>query len=136
MSLLDGPEISFTGIGIRQHLVRRNSSVTTGESAVSLNPDLVTEVRWWTHRDFGDRNVLQAAELVAFEVHQPALRSRGGIPGKAKELYEDSDFRGKMAALFDSEPAGRLVIRTLREAFARIADLEKRLGALEARLDV
>ena len=30
---------------ITQHLVRRDSSVTTGTSAVQLNPDYVTEVR-------------------------------------------------------------------------------------------
>ena len=29
---------------VEQHLVRRDSSVTTGASAVCLNPDLVTEV--------------------------------------------------------------------------------------------
>jgi excinuclease UvrABC nuclease subunit len=31
---------------VEQHLVRRDSSVTTGVSAVSLNPEYVTEVRW------------------------------------------------------------------------------------------
>ena len=67
---------------IIQHLVNRDSSVATGTSAVGLNPDYVTEVRWWEHPRFNDWNVLVAAELMAFEVFDPALRSRGRIPRK------------------------------------------------------
>ena len=33
---------------IEQHLVRRDSSIATQTSAVSLNPDYVSEVRWWS----------------------------------------------------------------------------------------
>jgi hypothetical protein len=32
---------------VEQHLTRRDCSVTTGVSAVSLNPDKVPEVHWW-----------------------------------------------------------------------------------------
>ena len=39
-------------VRIEQHLVRRDSSVVTGVAAVSLNPDHVTEVRWWVHPEF------------------------------------------------------------------------------------
>lgn len=63
---------------VDQHLVRRDSSVTTGVSAVSLNSDFVTQVRWWTHPDFDKQDILEAAELVAFDVLEPSLRSRGG----------------------------------------------------------
>lgn len=45
---------------INQHLVRRDSSRTTGASVVSLNPDLVVEVRWWHRADFADERVLRA----------------------------------------------------------------------------
>lgn len=43
-----GAYVAYVGVAgklkqrITQHLVRRDSSVTTGASAVSLNPDLVT----------------------------------------------------------------------------------------------
>ncbi len=35
-----------------QHFVRRDSSAVTGRSAVGLNPDFITEVRWRQHPDF------------------------------------------------------------------------------------
>jgi hypothetical protein len=114
-----------------QHLVRRDSSVATGTSAVVLNPDYVTEIRWWEDSDFSDRNVLQAAELVAFDVLDPALRSRGGIQENAKALYGDENFYQKMQTLFLGEPAGHLVIPTLEGALERIAEFEQRLIKLE-----
>jgi hypothetical protein len=54
--------------GVMQHLVRRDSRVVVGTSAVALNPDYGTEVRSWKHPDFAQRLVLEAAELVASEV--------------------------------------------------------------------
>src|ERR1700749_609235 len=77
--------VAYVGIAdilmrrIRQHLIQRDSSVVVGVTAVSLNPDFVREVRWWEHSEFAERRVLQAAELVAFDMLEPALRSRGGI---------------------------------------------------------
>ena len=91
--------VAYVGLGtklkgrVEQHLVRRDSSVTTGVSAVSLNPEKVTEVRWWEHSDFEKQDVLEAAELVAFDVLEPALRSRGGITDRAKQLYAEEEFR-------------------------------------------
>ena len=64
---------------IIQHLIRRDSSVTTGTSAASLNPDHVTNLSWWEHSDFEVSAKLKAAELVAFEVLNPVLRSRGAV---------------------------------------------------------
>jgi predicted GIY-YIG superfamily endonuclease len=43
-------DVSYVGIAghlkrrIEQHLIRRDSSVTTGTSVVSLNPELVTKL--------------------------------------------------------------------------------------------
>src|SRR5690349_21209565 len=51
-----------------QHLLSRDSSVATGTSAVGINPDYVTEIRWWEHRRFSKRSGREAAELVAFDV--------------------------------------------------------------------
>src|SRR3712207_4555331 len=66
--------VAYVGIAdvlrrrIIQHLVNRDSSVATGTAAVGLNPDYVTAVRWWEHPEFGQRHVLEAAELVAFDI--------------------------------------------------------------------
>jgi hypothetical protein len=87
-----GLHVAYVGLAqklrtrIEQHLIRRDNSVTTGASAACLNPDLVTEIRWWTHPDFEKIDVLEAAELVAFDVMEPALRSRGNITDRAKTL--------------------------------------------------
>src|SRR5215218_2579111 len=70
---------------IDQHFVRRDSSVATGAAAATLNPDAVREVRWWEHASFAEKVERQAAELVAFDILGPALRSRGGIGPKAKQ---------------------------------------------------
>jgi len=114
---------------VTQHLVRSDSSITTGTSAATLKPEYVTEVRWWE-----DGAALHAAELVAFDVLEPVLRSRGAIPKQVQALYEDEGFVTRMRALFEGEPAGRLVILTLVDALARIQELEKRVGELERKL--
>ena len=49
---------------LRQHLERRDSSVTTGTSAVGLNVDHVTLVTWWVHPAFNDKDYRLAAELI------------------------------------------------------------------------
>ncbi len=51
---------------ISQHLVRRDSSIVTGTSIVSLNPDYVTAMKWWEYPDFSKREYLEAAEEVEF----------------------------------------------------------------------
>jgi hypothetical protein len=135
-----GLHIAYVGIAdalkrrVMQHLIKRASSVATGTSAAALNPDYVTEVRWWEHPDFSERHVLQAAELVAFDILDPALRSRGAIQEKAKELYADETFYENMMALFQREPTGLLVIPTLQDALEKITELERRLDELERRV--
>lgn len=115
-----------------QHLIRRDSSVTTGTSAVSLNPALVTEIRWWEYPAFTERAALLAAELVAFDVLDPALRSRGGITAEARQLYSDESFSKSMRSLFEGEATGKLLTPSLEVALERIADLERRVTALES----
>ncbi len=120
---------------IEQHLVRRNSSVTTGIAAAALNPDMVTEVEWWEHEDFGRDEVLSAAELIAFAVLNPALCSRGVVHKTAAQLLQDDPtFEHAMRALFAGPPTGWLVRPTIQLAFDRIADLERRVAMLEDRL--
>lgn len=133
--------VAYVGIGrslrgrIEQHLVRRDSSVTTGASVVSLNPELVTGVAWWTRPDFEDADALLAAELVAFDVLDPVLRSRGGVREGARRLVADDAFRAGVERLLAEGPSGRLEMPTLSEALDRIAALEERLAELERRAD-
>ena len=71
------------------------------------------------------KQIRKAAEMVAFDVLDPALRSRGAPQEKAKGLYADEVFRAKMRSLFSAEPAERLVVRTLEDALERILALEE-----------
>ena len=119
---------------VTQHLVKRDSSVPTGTSAASLNPDYVTEIEWWEHPRFGERAVLEAAELVAFDVLDPALRSRGNISAAAKEVYEGEQFREETQELFGGEPAGRLSLPSMELLRERIERLEGMVNELERRV--
>lgn len=116
------------------HLIRRNSSVVTGTSAVVLNPDYVTELKWWEHPNFSERHAREAAELVAFEMLDPALRSRGTISEQAKQLSEDRSFLEKMFILFDGQPTGQYVILTLQDAINKIETLERRFEEIKKKL--
>jgi ribonuclease HI len=116
---------------VKQHLVNRDSSVTTGTSAAGLNPDQIRAVEWWTDPGFSDRTTLAAAELVAFDVLQPALRSRGGITAAAQTLANDDGFRGRIKTLLGT-PSGRLDIPQLMDVIERLAELEARIALLEA----
>jgi len=118
---------------IIEHLVKRDRSVATGTTAVVLNPDYVTEVKWWEHPKFANKEYRQAAELVAFDVFEPSLKSRAQIKKESKQIYEDVKFQKEMHALFSGEPKGHLTILTLQDALARIKDLELRIEKLEKR---
>lgn len=137
---LDRLYVAYVGVSeslrprLRQHLVSRSSSVVIGAAAVSLNPQLIREVRWWEHADFGRRHVLEAAELVAFDVLEPVLRSRGAIQAAARQLYADEGFARTMGALLASKPSGRLTIPSPLDALGRIDDLERRVAILEQKL--
>lgn len=120
---------------LSQHLIWRDSSVVTGISAASLNPDLITKVQWWEHVDFEQRAILEAAELVTFDVLQPALRSRGAVTERARLLYSEAKFHEEMRAMFEGAPTGALIIHILQHALERIGELERRIEALEQKLE-
>lgn len=119
---------------IEQHLVRRDSSVATSTSATGLNPDYVTELRWWSHQKFADRRALEAAELVAFDIFNPTLRSRGNITGRARELCNQKGFKEEMKELLEHEATGQLIFQTLQDVLDRITRSEERITALEKQL--
>lgn len=137
-----GLHVAFVGLArdlrvrITQHLIRRDSSVATGAAVVMLNVDLVTQARWWEHPDFADEAHLLAAELIAFDILQPVLRSRGQPQEAARRLAADETFAARMRQLFEQDATGRLTIPSLQDALDRIADLEARVKALEEALRV
>ncbi len=95
----------------------RDSSVTTGTSAARIDPDYVTQVGWWEHPRFQEASFLESAELVAFDILNPVLRSRVAGTARAQQVLEENeDFREAMRSLFSSEPTGRLYIPTLQDA--------------------
>lgn len=119
---------------LQQHLVRRDSSVTTGAAIVSLNPDLVRAVEWWEHERFSEPAALGAAELVAFDVLNPILRSQGRPQASARSLYADMQFHEEFQQLFSGPPSGSLTIETLAGLSARVQSLEERLDTVEREL--
>ncbi|MBC9785526.1 hypothetical protein H1S01_13545 [Heliobacterium chlorum] len=132
--------VAYVGIASRlksrleQHLVRRDSSVTTGASAVSLNLEHLSEIRWWTRPDFVNEAFLQAAELIAFDILNPTLRSRGAITEQAKQLYNSEEFKRTATEIFNRESDGKLVLPSLQEALERIEKLEKLVIEMDARI--
>lgn len=129
--------VAYVGMAVNlrrrivQHLVTRDSSVTTGVSAVGLRPDYITEVRWWEHKQFVNKASLGGAELVAFEILDPALRSRGGISEGAHRRYHEETFKRTMRDLFTGPPTGRLklpdVKTLLEEVLERLSKLEEQV---------
>jgi len=129
--------VAYVGIAgklkgrISQHLIRRDSSVATGTSAVNLNPDYVTRISWWEHPEFDKTVYLKAAEMVAFEILNPALRSRGATDNAGVELFKDKKFRKQFTTLFESEPTGSIGFPSLSDAIERISNLESKVHEIE-----
>jgi hypothetical protein len=132
---------AYVGIGgdlrerISQHLIKRDSSIVTGTSAVGLNPDHVREIEWWEHEDFGQRERLEAAELVAFSFFDPALRSRGRVRTASSALVDEDEFVDQVTRLFRGPPSGRLVLPSSTDMASRLEAVERRLAELERRAD-
>lgn len=132
--------VAYVGIGgnlkqrTTQHLIRRDSSVTTGVSAVGLNPDHVTSLSWWSHPSFEDNAHLKAGELVAFEVLNPTLRSRGFIDNAVRSLQSDMAFIKGMRDLFEGEPSGSVTFLSLSDAFEQINMLKQKIQDLEEKI--
>jgi len=119
---------------IVQHLILRDSSIATGTSAACLNPDYVTEVRWWLHKKFKRVVNRAAAELVALKFLDPALRSRGLSSLDAQRLFSDPAFKQEMEALFEGPPSGTLQLPTMQSIVERLDTVERSLERLSATL--
>ena len=131
--------VAYVGIagGIQgrliQHFVRRDSSVVTGTSAVGVNIEHVRFVDWWEHPLLEDEVHRHAAELVAFRVLDPALRSRGNTRQAALALLQDVNFVEAFEQVLLSPPSGRYWPPRIGDLVDRVATLEARLAALEGR---
>ncbi len=129
--------VAYVGIAgnlhrrLEQHVIRRDSSVVTGTSAVGVNMDRVRYIDWWTDDLLLDDDARHAAELVAFRVLDPALRSRGRPRQAALELAAGRQFFRRVRRVLTGPPGGRLVLPTLAGLSERVRALEARIAALE-----
>ena len=130
-ALYEKNSVAYVGISgslkdrLNQHFFRRDSSATTSVGAVSLNPDFITRIDWWLHEDFADNTARQAAELIAFKLLDPVMRSRGKVQDAAQALAGDDAFRIKIENLFGNDPSGTLQIPTMQDLLERIEALEQ-----------
>lgn len=119
---------------IREHLVQQDSSVVARPSAAMLNPEKITQICWWEYPKFEDPDVRKLAELAAFKVLEPVLRSRSPKAKQKLQLLEDEDFREEMHSLFSRNPTGQLIISDFQDVLERIVRLEERVATLEKQL--
>ena len=116
---------------VSQHLEYRDSSVTTGASAAVLNPDYIDSCTWWTHPNFADRLGRESAELIAFDVLNPTLRSRARPMAESVTRSREHGFIDEMRILFNDSPSGSVSFPGITTAMEKIKDLEDRLAKLE-----
>jgi hypothetical protein len=131
--------ISYVGISralrgrLDQHFNRRDSSVTTGAAAASLNPDRIHCAKWWLDPRFEDLTWREAAELVAFERFEPTLRSLGGITEAARKMIESANFKDLVNEILNREPDGQYSPLNLPNLLSKLVELEQRIKELEHR---
>ena len=116
---------------IGQHIIRRDSSVATGASATVLNPNKIARICWWLNQAFSDKACLEAAEVVAFKVLNPSLRSRGKVTDRAKDILADQTFHDDMVRLFSGKPSGVYRPKTLDNLMDWVQELHDRVSELE-----
>ena len=75
--------VAYVGIAtnlhrrLEQRVIRRDSSVVTRAQAVGVNIEHVRYIDWWVSPLVDDEDARHAAELIAFDVLNPALRVAG-----------------------------------------------------------
>lgn len=120
---------------VNHHLILRNTSVTTGTKAASLDPDYVTGIKWWECKDFSDEDYREAAEIVAFKILDPTLRSRGNHSTESKELENNADFRKKIQLLLDQKPSGEREFPDFQDLLDKLNEMENEIKSLKNRIE-
>ena len=120
---------------VSQHLEYRDSSVVTGVSVATLNANHIDACTWWTHSSFVDRSGRESAELIAFDVLNPTLRSRARPMTESVTRSQDCAFREEMRALFSGNPSGSVNFPNITTAMRKIKELEGWLAKLETLAD-
>ena len=115
---------------LEQHLIRRDSSTATGVKAAALLPDHVRGAIWWVAPEFDDVVTREAAELVAFDLLEPTLRSRGRLRPEAKSLAQDEAFRARISFMLE-DTDNRAWFPSITDLYAEIRDLRSRIEVLE-----
>lgn len=114
-----------------QHLIKHDSSVTTGPSAVKLETQYISKMEWWGDRVLEGIVKREAAELVFSDLLQPVLVSRGNPRKDSRELFGNKSFYESMRNLKE-KPSGVLILLTAEE---RIQKLEDRIAYLEEQMN-
>lgn len=117
---------------ITQHLDRRENYFSA-TPVVTLNPDYITEVRWWEHPEFDQRPILEAAEQLVAEALKPVLRFQVNLSEDAQRFYRDATFRKNVHSFLENIPSGSLLLLNMQDALEKIVALEQRIQALEKR---
>ena len=117
---------------IRDHLILRISTVTSGTSGASINVENLTRLKWWTNDCFEDADYLDAAETLAFKFLNPVLSSRGGRLKSGKKFLKDSEFVDEVSGILEN-PGGEIELLSYSKLYEKVIDMEERLSALENR---
>ena len=115
---------------LEQHLIRKDSSISTGVSAASLQPDHVVGVVWWIGEIFDNEAQREAAELIAFETLQPTLRSRGRVRAAARSFLEEPAFRVQIEEVISSRDS-IIMFPSIADLRREVEDLRKIISALK-----
>ena len=125
--------VTYVGISkelrarLDQHFNRRDSSVTTGVAAACLNPDSIWRAKWWLDSRLEEKTWREAAELVAFDMFQPTLRSLGGISEAARAIYAKGTFKQTAQSMLNRAPDGEFLPLNLPNLLARVKELRERV---------
>ena len=115
---------------IRDHLILKISTVTSGTSGASINVENLSKLRWWTNPNFSEDGYLDAFETLAFGYLDPQLRSRGGRLKSGQSYLEDSAFN-EMVKESLKKPSGEIELLSFGKLYQKIQDLENRISRLE-----
>ena len=108
--------------------------MTTGVAAACLNPDVVGKVCWWESDHFTDVGALKACEIIAFDLLNPTLRSRGGVETTTQRYLGDKRFNSEMRKVISGSPSGTLILRNLEDVLERLDRHDELISRLESRI--